>query len=665
MPFSVPQPSGLDRQLSGTDYIHIGTEGRTTSEHQDVHPTLLNFYIPAISPSLPTVDETDSEDNTSDVEAHLERTVLQLARTFTSESHAQHYNPFSAQSGSSLDPQGSQFSGKEWASAFYRFFKRDADATLRSSGLAFRNLNVHGYGTAADFQKTVANVFLSARSMASKITGRKGERIQILQDFEGVLQSGEMLCVLGPPGSGCSTFLRTIAGETHGFTVDHKSYMNYKGITPKEMKQQYRGEAIYSAEVDAHFPMLTVGDTLYFAALARAPQNPPGGISRKVYAKHMRDVVMAVLGISHTVNTRVGDNYVRGVSGGERKRVSIAEALLSDGPLQCWDNSTRGLDSGNAVEFCRTLRTSADIFGATSAVAIYQAPQDAYDLFDKVILLYGGRQIFFGRTGEAREYFESLGFQCPQSQTTADFLTSMTSANERVIRTGFEGRAPRTPDDFANAWKQSEHRKLLLQEIETFSETYPFHGKHAEEYAQSRRQEQSKHSRTKSPYTMSYAQQIKLCLWRGFVLLKGDPSVTIIQLIMNFIQFLVISSIFYNLPQTTDSLFRRGVLVLFAILLSAFASVLEILTLYAKRPIVEKHNRYALYHPSAEAIAAMITDLPYKIVNCIICNVTLYFMTNLNRTPGPFFFYLLISFSTTLTMVNPKLDIFGGMLTNS
>lgn len=652
MPFFVPQPSGLDRQLSGTDYIHIGTEGRTISERQDASPSFTNFHIPVISPSLPTVYETDSEESTEDIEATLERTVLQLAKTFTSESNAQHHNPFSAQPGGSLDPQGSQFSAREWARSFYRFYMQDADALFRRSGVSFKNLNVHGYGTAADFQKTVGNVFLGARTLASKITGHKGEKIQILQNFEGVLQSGEMLCVLGPPGSGCSTFLRTIAGETHGFIVGDESNLNYKGITSDEMMHQYRGEAIYSAEVDTHFPMLTVGDTLYFAALARAPQNPPGGMSRKVYAKHMRDVVMAVLGISHTINTRVGDNFVRGVSGGERKRVSIAEALLSDGPLQCWDNSTRGLDSANAVEFCRTLRTSADVFGATTAVAIYQAPQDAYDLFDKVILLYGGRQIYFGRTSEAREYFESLGFECPDSQTTADFLTSMTSPSERIIRPGFERRAPRTSDDFANAWKQSEQRRIVLQEIDNFDEKYPFHGKHAEEYAQSRRQEQSKHSRRKSPYTMSYAQQIQLCLWRGFILLKGDPTVTIVQLVMNFVQFLIISSIFYNLPQNTDSLFRRGVLVLFAILLSAFASVLEILTLYAKRPIVEKHNRYALYHPSAEAIAAMITDLPYKIVNCIICNVTLYFMTNLNRAAGPFFFYLLISFTTTLTMVS-------------
>ena len=89
---------------------------------------------------------------------------------------------------------------------------------------------------------------------------------------------------------------------------------------------------------------------------------------------------MASFSISHTVNTRIGNDFIRGVSGGERKRVTIAEAALSAAPLQFWDNSTRGLDSANAIEICRTIRMSTDLLGSTAVVAIYQAPQSAYDV---------------------------------------------------------------------------------------------------------------------------------------------------------------------------------------------------------------------------------------------------------------------------------------------
>jgi ATP-binding cassette subfamily G (WHITE) protein 2 (PDR) len=355
-------------------------------------------------------------------------------------------------------------------------------------------------------------------------------------------------------------------------------------------------------------------------------------------------------GISHTMNTRVGNDFLRGVSGGERKRVTIAEASLSRAPLQAWDNSTRGLDSANAIEFCKTLRMETEISGTTACVAIYQAPQAAYDLFDKALVLYEGRQIYFGKCNEAKQFFVNMGFDCPARQTDADFLTSMTSALERVVRPGWEDRVPRTPDEFAQRWKDSAERAALMAKIEAYEHKFPIGGEYAQKFAESRKAQQARGQREKSPYTLSYLQQIQLCLWRGFVRLKADPSITVTQLIANSIMALIISSVFYNLAPTTQSFYLRSALLFFAILMNAFGSALEILTLYAQRPIVEKHSRYALYHPSAEAFASMLTDMPYKIINAITFNLVLYFMTNLRREPGNFFFFVLISFTLTLVM---------------
>ena len=84
------------------------------------------------------------------------------------------------------------------------------------------------------------------------------------------------------------------------------------------MRGRFKGEAVYNAEVDVHFPQLTVGDTLYFAARARVPKQLPSGVSKQRWAETLRDVVLAVYDISHTRSTRVGNEFVRGVSGGER-----------------------------------------------------------------------------------------------------------------------------------------------------------------------------------------------------------------------------------------------------------------------------------------------------------------------------------------------------------
>ena len=414
------------------------------------------------------------------------------------------------------------------------------------------------------------------------------------------------------------------------------------------MTKDFRGEAIYTAETDVHFPKLTVAKTLYLAARARAPRNLPSGVSADTYACHMRDVIMAMFGISHTKDTIVGNDFIRGVSGGERKRVSIAEACLSNAPLQCWDNSTRGLDSANAVEFCKTLRMQADINGATACVSLYQAPQAAYEYFDKVLVLYKGRQIYFGPIKEAKQYFLDMDFICPDRQTDADFLTSMTSSIERIVRPGCV--APRTPDEFAARWKASPQRQDLVNTIENYNAKFVPEGEHLEQFKNSRRAHQARLQRVSSPYTLSYFQQVKLCLWRGWERLKADPSITISSLFGNTIVSIVIASIFYNLEVDTSTFFQRGALLFFAVLMNALGCGLEMLTLYAQRSIIEKHSRYALYHPSAEAFASMIMDLPYKLLNSITSNIVLYFMTNLRREPGAFFFFIFTSFVLTLCM---------------
>jgi ATP-binding cassette, subfamily G (WHITE), member 2, PDR len=154
----------------------------------------------------------------------------------------------------------------------------------------------------------------------------------------------------------------------------------YVGIPKDTMQSQFRGEVIYQAENDVHFPQLTVGQTLLFAALARTPKIRLPGVSRTVYAKELRDVFMALFGIYHTMNTKVGNEFIRGVSGGERKRVSIAEVMLNQSIIQCWDNSTRGLDSATALEFVKILRLSTELGETAAAVAMYQASQAAYEV---------------------------------------------------------------------------------------------------------------------------------------------------------------------------------------------------------------------------------------------------------------------------------------------
>ncbi|OTB07874.1 hypothetical protein M426DRAFT_8470 [Hypoxylon sp. CI-4A] len=580
--------------------------------------------------------------------------IAALARSLTHQSTRSHIhqsvNPFLDPS-PALDPNSPEFDPRKWARTLLHAFAQDPDKYPRPPvGVSWRNLNVHGFGKPTDYQKDILNILWRAPLIAREWISHRQQKIQILNDFDGLVKSGEMVLVLGRPGSGVSTLLKTIAGHVHGLYLDEQSHINYQGIPWEVMHSRFQGEVIYQAETDIHFPQLTVGQTLQFAALARTPKNRLPGVSREVYARHLRDVVMAVFGISHTINTKLGNDFIRGVSGGERKRVSIAEVTLNQSAIQCWDNSTRGLDSATALEFAKTLKLSTELGETAAIVAMYQASQPAFDVFDKVAVLYEGRQIYFGPKDEAKKYFTDLGYDCPSRQTTADFLTSLTNPSERTVKPGFEDRVPRTPDEFAQVWKQSEARARLLEEIEAFEEDFPSKGHHFQKLKESRKTQQASFTRNKSPYTISIPMQIGLCMMRGFQRIRGDMLFAVGTVIANFIISLTLGSIYYNLPDAAESMNSRGILLYFAIVFSALSSATEILSLYAQRAIVEKQSRYALYHPFAEAIASIICDLPTKILSVICFNIPLYFMVQLRQEAGAFFIFFLFSFTCTFTM---------------
>ncbi|KAK7677291.1 ABC_PDR_domain2 protein [Cerrena zonata] len=592
---------------------------------------------------------------TSDV--HQE--VQQLVRTLTNVSkNSQHStiapgnNPMVDIADPRLDPESSDFDSKYWVKNFRSFVSKDPEYYKPTSlGVYYKDLRAYGKASDADFQSNVGNVFQKYTGEVLNFFSKQDESKQfdILKPMDGLIKPGELTVVLGRPGAGCSTFLKTLANQTHGFHIDQNSQLSYDGLSPSEIKNHYRGDVVYCAETEAHFPHLSVGDTLEFAAKLRTPSNRPEGVDRETYARFMANVVMATYGLSHTRNTKVGNDFIRGVSGGERKRVSIAEVTLSKALIQCWDNSTRGLDSATALEFIRALKTSVEIEKTTPLIAIYQCSQDAYDLFDKVILLYEGYQIFFGSATDAKDYFLKMGYECPDRQTTADFLTSLTNPAERVVKPGFEDKVPRTPKEFYDYWQNSPDRSQLLNDIDYYENQIKSENK-ALALKESHHSRQSKKARPASPFTVSFGLQIKYIMGRNIKRTKGDPSITLFSIFGNTVMGLIVASIFYNMKFNTNSFFHRTAAMFFAVLFNSFSSLLEIFSLYEARPIVEKHKTYALYHPSADALASIVTELPAKLLICFAFNLVLYFMVNFKRTASAFFTYLLYNFTATLAM---------------
>lgn len=438
--------------------------------------------------------------------------------------------------------------------------------------------------------------------------------------------------MLGRPGAGCSTFLRTLA-NLHSSFLGVTGSIDYSGLAPQEVSKNYCGQVAYIPEDDTHFPTLTVRQTIEFALESKTPKR----LQHKI--PEMLELYGRVFGISHVMDTLVGNEYIRGISGGERKRVSIIESLAADPAVVAWDNSTRGLDAAAAVDYFRSLRIMTDTCGKATIVTVYQASDAVYNLADKVMIIDEGRMLYQGPANEAKRYFEQLGYECQPGQTIADFLTGITSPEERVFRSGWESRAPKGAVELEKAFRESEKFKTIHHDIQTYeseldntAETPPLNGSHNSVLEDFKALTQSKKSRfvsRKSPYNTSLAKQTMLCIRRQWWQLKGYPIPMYMKSITTIICSLLIASMFYKMPANTKGAFSRGGFIFYSILMIPWVQLSELEDAVQGRDIVSRQKRFAFVRPSAVGFARVAFDIATVFYMTVLYTITTYFMAGL------------------------------------
>ncbi|KAJ5137697.1 ABC multidrug transporter atrF [Penicillium atrosanguineum] len=244
----------------------------------------------------------------------------------------------------------------------------------------------------------------------------------ILNNSHGCVKPGEMLLVLGRPGSGCTTLLKMLSNRRGGYK-SVEGDVRFGSLSSDEATK-YRGQIVMNTEEELFFPTLTVGQTMDFATRLKVPFKLPDGVeSAEAYRQETKKFLLESMNISHTEDTKVGNEYVRGVSGGERKRVSIVECLATRGSVFCWDNSTRGLDASTALEWTKAIRAMTDTLGLSTIFSFSTRASRSITV-----------------PAQARPFMEEAGFICREGSNVADFLTGITVPTERRIRDGYENR---------------------------------------------------------------------------------------------------------------------------------------------------------------------------------------------------------------------------------
>ena len=532
----------------------------------------------------------------------------------------------------SLMPQIKEQHDRDVASGFKR----------RELGVTWQNLNVEVVSAEA----AVNENFLSQFNIPQHIMGarHKPPMRKILQNSHGCVRPGEMLLVLGRPGSGCTTLLKMLSNHQRGYK-SVQGDVRFGSLTPGQAAQ-YRGQIVMNTEEELFFPALTVGQTMDFATRLKVPFHLPDGVdSPEAYRQETKKFLLESMGISHTEDTKVGNEFVRGVSGGERKRVSIIECLATRGSVFCWDNSTRGLDASTALEWTKAIRAMTDVLGLSSIVTLYQAGNGIYDLFDKVLVLDEGKEVYYGPMAEARPFMENLGFICREGSNVADFLTGVTVPTERKIQTGYENRFPRTADALRTEYEKSTIYNRMIAEY-----NYPTTSlaqERTDEFKAAVAHEKAKLPNN-SPWTVGFLDQIKACIQRQYQILWGDKATFIIKQVSTLIQALIAGSLFYDAPNNSGGLFIKSGALFFSLLYNSLLSMSEVTDSFSGRPVLIKHKDFAFFHPAAFCLAQITADIPVLLFQISIFSVVVYFMAGLTMEAGHFFTYWILVFATTM-----------------
>ncbi|CAO1620658.1 unnamed protein product [Parajaminaea phylloscopi] len=476
----------------------------------------------------------------------------------------------------------------------------------------------------------------------------KTKERKLLQGFTGCARPGEMVLVLGRPGSGCSTFLQTIANKRHNY-IRVEGDVNYGGIPSKEMDKRYRGQVVYSEEDDVHNATLTVSRTIDFALRLKAPALKLADHTQAQFRKLIRDAMLKAFNIPHTKHTLVGSPTVRGVSGGERKRVSIIEALCSNATVISWDNSSRGLDASTAYDYAKSMRTLTDFLQATMFISLYQASEVIYNEFDKVLVIDDGRCVYYGPRQEARQYFIDLGFADRPRQTSADYVTGCTDKYERLFQEGRDAsNVPSTPEALEEAYKKSDICRRMVEDKNAYdAEVRESQPQYADQFRQTVRHEKHFGTNSRSQYTVSWAQQVYALFLRQMQMTLGNKFDIFMSYFTSIVLALIAGGVFFNLPATSAGAFTRGGDIFILLLFSSLTAFAELPTMMLGRPILARQAGFAFYRPSAQVVAALLADFPFGIPRSTLFIIILYFMSGLERSAAAFFtawFVVLIAY---------------------
>ncbi|KAG6540948.1 hypothetical protein Mapa_017669 [Marchantia paleacea] len=458
------------------------------------------------------------------------------------------------------------------------------------------------------------------KSWGSKMSHHAHEKV-ILHNIVGVVKPGEMLAMMGPSGSGKTTLLNILGGRSKGILTGKILYndMPYD----KGMKRRTG----FVTQDDVLYAHLTVKETLVYAALLRLPRE----CTKQEKIQRAEDVITE-LGLEKCKNTIIGGPFLRGVSGGEKKRVSIGHEMLIDPSLLLLDEPTSGLDSTIALKIVQTLQDLAK-GGRTVITTIHQPSSIIFHMFDKLLLLSDGHILYYGQRSEAMSYFASVGFSPSYATNPADFLLDLANGIQHHIDPADEDQS------FSSERKANKSDGILKTLREVYVSRKLSQTRSSMARSMSITAEERRASREKVKWPTTWWEQFSVLTVRGMKERRHEVFAGL-RIIQVFAISLVCGLLWWQ-SSTNDISDQVGLLFFVSTFWGFFPIFTSIFTFPTERQMLAKERASGMYRLTAYFFARTVGDLPLELVLPILSITMIYWMAGLKATAGAFFCTLL------------------------
>ncbi|XP_062193257.1 ABC transporter G family member 1-like [Phragmites australis] len=454
--------------------------------------------------------------------------------------------------------------------------------------------------------------------------GGKGGRVSILCGLNGYARPGEVLAIMGPSGCGKSTLLDALAGRL-GSNVSQKGDILIDG---RRQKLTY-GRSAYVTQDDMLMTTLTVREAVHYSAQLQLPSAMTAAAKRE-----RAEETLCEMGLEGAADTRIGGWMHKGISGGQRRRVSICMEILTRPALLFLDEPTSGLDSAASYHVVSRITRLARHEGMTVVAAVHQPSTEVFGLFHGLCLLAYGKTVFFGPATDTNQFFALSGFPCPSLMNPSDhFLRTINKDFDKDIEEGLNGVKMTTAqaiDVLVSSYKSSVHMEKVTRQIADIRETAG--------------------AVVKQEWQPSFVTQTFVLTKRSFVNMYRDLGYYWLRFAIYIMLCLCVGTIFYNVGHSYGSILARGSMLNFVAAFLTFMAIGGFPSFVEDMKIFGRERLNGHYGVASFAIANTVSAAPYLALISVVPGAMAYYLVGLQRSFGHFAYFALVLFTAMMVV---------------